>query len=303
MQTPWGEMEVCDAHMHLFSRAFYRSMAGGSEPDALAEKLGWEIPGGGAAELAARWVQELDRHGLKRAVLIASVPGDEDSVAEAVRAFPGRLIGYFMLNPAAADAAERAARAVAQLGLRGICLFPAMHQFSVQDPRLRPIYELAKQDPGAVVFVHMGMLTVGIRKRLGLPSLFDMRFSNPVELHRAAAEFPGVNFVIPHFGAGYFRETLMLGDLCPNVYIDTSSTNSWIRCNPGIADLKDVFRRALAVFGPRRILFGTDSSYFPRGWHADIFRAQSEALGQIGCSAADAAAIFGGNLERLAGAA
>ena len=34
---------------------------------------------------------------------------------------------------------------------------------------------------------------------------------------------------LPHFGAGYFREALMLADLCPNVYLDTSSSNSWMR--------------------------------------------------------------------------
>ena len=53
----------------------------------------------------------------------------------------------------------------------------------------------------------------------------------------------------------------MLADLCPNVYLDTSSTNSWMRYEA--LDLKTVFRRALAVAGPERLLFGTDSSFFP----------------------------------------
>src|SRR5712692_1284414 len=178
MKTPWGEIDVCDA------------LAAGGDPDALGPRLGWEIPGEDSTELAGRWVEELDRYGLKRSVLIASVPGDEGSVADAVRAYPHRLIGYFMLNPTADDAAERARRAIEKLGLRGICLFPAMHKFSVQDERLRPIYELASGRPGTVVFVHMGVLSVGVRKKLGLASLFDMRFSNPIELHRVALEFP-----------------------------------------------------------------------------------------------------------------
>ncbi len=302
MKTPWGEIEVCDAHAHLFSRPFFRALAAGGDPDALGPRLGWEIPGEDATELAGRWVAELDRYGPKRSVLIASVPGDEGSVADAVRAYPHRLIGYFMLNPMAEDAAERARRAIEKLGLRGICLFPAMHKFSVQDDRLRPIYELASGRPGTVVFVHMGVLSVGVRKKLGLPSPFDMRFSNPIELHRVALEFPRVNFVIPHFGAGYFRETLMVGDLCPNVHVDTSSSNSWIRYVPGIGDLKEVFRRALDVFGSQRLLFGTDSSFFPRGWNAEIFESQMKVLEDLGCAAETPAAVFGGNLERLVGA-
>ncbi len=33
--------------------------------------------------------------------------------------------------------------------------------------------------PGAVVYVHCGMLSVGFRRKLGLHSPFDMRYSNP----------------------------------------------------------------------------------------------------------------------------
>jgi len=73
---------------------------------------------------------------------------------------------------------------------------------------------------------------------------------------------PQVNFVIPHFGAGYLKEALMVASQCSNVYLDTSSSNSWMRYS-GV-DLKEVFGRALAAAGPQRLLFGTDSSYFPR---------------------------------------
>jgi predicted TIM-barrel fold metal-dependent hydrolase len=126
-----------------------------------------------------------------------------------------------------------------------------------------------------------------------------MRFSNPLDLHAAALEFPGVNFVVPHFGAGFFREALMLCGLCPNVYLDTSSTNSWVRYQPEGVDLAAVFRRALEVVGPNRLLFGSDSSFFPRGWHSAIFQTQAEVLAKLGLGASDAQLIFGGNLRRL----
>ena len=41
-------------------------------------------------------------------------------------------------------------------------------------------------------------------------------------------------FIVPHFGGGYFHETLMLGHQAKNVYVDTSSSNSWIRLVPGL---------------------------------------------------------------------
>ena len=72
-----------------------------------------------------------------------------------------------------------------------------------------------------------------------------------------------------------------------------------MRCHLPEVTLADVFRRALDVVGPKRLLFGTDSSFFPRGWHSAIFEEQCRVLKQLGSSKADAAAILGGNLEQL----
>jgi len=63
--------------------------------------------------------------------------------------------------------------------------------------------------------------------------------------------------------------------------------------------LADVFRRTLDVVGPGRILFGSDSSWFPRGWVRQVFDTQVQALTEAGASAEMARAIFGGNLREL----
>ena len=305
METIWGDVTVRDAHAHLFSRNFFRILASqkpglpADNPEqALVKQLAWDLPPEDTTELAARWVQELDNHGVEQIALMASLPGDEQSAADAVRAFPDRIEGYFMLNPLAPDAVERSRDAVEKLGLKGICLFPAMHRFSVQAEALDPIYELAAGRK-IVVFVHMGVLTVGVRKKLGLPSRFDMSFSNPIDLHRVALEHPAVNFVIPHFGAGYFREVLMLGDLAPNVYLDTSSSNSWVKYLTPEMNLTDVFRRTLEIYGAQRLLFGSDSSFFPRGWNTAVIEVQLKILEELRVSAEEAGAILGGNLHRL----
>lgn len=67
---------------------------------------------------------------------------------------------------------------------------------------------------------------------------------------------------MPHFGAGYFREALMVASLCPNVYLDTSSSNSWRKFLVPQPGVDEVFGRALEVLGQTRLLFGTDSSVF-----------------------------------------
>lgn len=295
MQTAWGNISVRDAHVHFFSHQFFRLLTNGRAVAEVAEQLQWQAPPEEPELLADQWIAELDKHGVEAAALISSIPGDEDSVARAVARHPGRLYGQFMLNPLAPDAPARLEAGLAA-GLRTVCLFPAMHRYSAADERLEMVWERAA---GHNVFVHCGLLSIGIRKKLGLPSQFDMRYSNPLDLHNAALRHPSVRFVVPHFGAGFFREALMLGELCPNVYLDTSSSNSWTKFAGLPLDLEFVFRRALEVMGPRRLLFGTDSSFFPRGWVQSVFSQQCELLSNIGISPADAAAILGDNLLRL----
>jgi uncharacterized protein len=294
--SPWGPLAVADAHVHFFSHRFFSTLAGQASMtiEAAGTQLGWQLPPPEPETLAASWVHELDRQGVLASVLIASIPGDEGSVIAAARAFPERFFAYAMVNPRALTSGLPAAFT----DVRAACLFPAMHGYSIQDECAKPVFEWAQANRRAV-FVHCGVLSVGVRKKLGLPSPFDMRYSNPVDLHGVALRYPDVPIVVPHFGAGYFREALMLADQCANVYLDTSSSNQWMRYQSGHVTLREVFRHALDVVGPKRLLFGTDSSFFPRGWHHSIFEDQARALYEIGTSEADAKAIFGENLLRI----
>ena len=277
--------EIADSHVHFFSPAFFRSLAEQRKVLEVNSLLGWDLPDSSEG-LADRWVGEMDRNSVAQAMLIATIPGDTPSVEAAVARHPGRFGAVSMVNPLAPNAADNVPK--------GIFLFPAMHRYSLHDERARAIIAKAR-----VVYVHCGVLSVGFRKKLGLPSPFDMRFSNPIDLHAIALEFPQVRFVIPHFGAGYFREALMVAGLCPNVYLDTSSSNSWLRYQPCNLTLADVFRRALDVAGPKRILFGSDSSWFPRGWVGAIRETQEKSLAEIGVDPETEQAIFGGNLRSL----
>src|SRR5688572_6591667 len=135
-----------DSHCHFFSTEFFATLSrqrsgqpppppdhfdpGATEHPSeslareLCDELQWEAPGS-AYTLADRWLRELDAHGVQRAALIASVPSDETSVAAAVAKHPSRFVGFFMLDPATGDPVARVRRALGELGLRGICLFPA----------------------------------------------------------------------------------------------------------------------------------------------------------------------------------
>src|SRR4026208_800667 len=185
MQTPWGELEVSDAHAHFFSPGFFSARAkqkfaqAGQQPAesaaGIAALLGWEPAPQDPEELGRRWTAELDRCGVRRAARIASVPGDEQSVAAAVRSYPQRFYGYFMVNPVAPDASAHVQAALAGGGLHCVCLFPAMHGYAMHDERVKPVLDAAAAFPRTAVFVHCGVLTVGGGGEVGRASAFAVR--------------------------------------------------------------------------------------------------------------------------------
>jgi len=158
---------INDAHCHFFSNRFFAALSAQrgrsqSVPD-LCRELGWEPPDSPEG-LAARWIKELDAQSVGRATLMASIPGDEESVAAAIRSYPSRFVGFFMLDPSKEDAPERARRGLTELGMRTVCLFPAMHHVSLYDDRVTRIVETVAQVPGAAIFIHCGALSVGARQ-------------------------------------------------------------------------------------------------------------------------------------------
>lgn len=296
---------LVDAHAHLFTHAFFQAIVAqagprlppGRELQALQERTGIELPGEALEPLARRWVGEMDRHGVQRMVLMASIPGDHASATAAARLHPDRIIPYAMFHPLSEGAGDRL-RAAAGDGLRGVCLFPAMQHFHVDHDDVVEFVRIAGELK-LVVFVHFGLLRLGIRDALGLPSPFDLRYSNPISLCRAAQAFPETAFVVPHLGAGFFREALLLASQCPNVHLDTSSSNSWVKTQPGRPSVADALAQALDVLGSRRLLFGSDSNVFPRGFRQEVLDAQRTIFRDLGVPVQEQAEIFGGNLTRL----
>jgi len=306
-----ASLHVCDAHTHFFSRQFFDLLSGqaaqarglsgvGAEgilPGVL-EQTGIELPDPSPRKHAERWLSELDRHGVDKAVTFASLPAEAEAVREACESSGGRLIPFLLVDPTSAAGIDTGRRALAEKGFRGILLFPAMQKFDPADASLTPLYDEAAARRAPVI-VHCGILAIKLRDLLGLRPSYDLRYANPLAVIAAAERHRETTFVIPHFGGGFLREALIAGAQSPNIFVDTSSSNSWTPVEG--TTLEEVFRRALGVFGPRRILFGTDSSTFPRGWRAEILTEQRRIIAAMGLDEADEARIFGGNLLELLG--
>lgn len=124
---------------------------------------------------------------------------------------------------------------------------------------------------------------------------------SPLSIYNVAHSFPEIPIIVPHFGCGYFKELLHLCWSCPNVYIDTSGSNQWMKWMPYELTLEGLFRKSYETVGPDRIIFGTDSSWFPRGFSIRYLQDQYRACSWIGLKKDEMQKIFGGNAAKFLG--
>jgi predicted TIM-barrel fold metal-dependent hydrolase len=244
------------------------------------------------AEQADRWVADLDAKGVERVNFVTG--GGNETLAGIVALHPDRFTGFAHHDLFEEDAAGKLERGVKELGLRGYKLIASGMTRPVDDKAGYPLWEMAEK-LRIPVLIHFGVLGGG-----GGPAR-DLRNMDPLTLWEVAASFPTLNFVIPHFGACYLRELLQLCWSCPNVMIDTSGSNQWMRWMPYRLTMEDLFRKAIETVGPDRIVFGTDSSYFPRGFAAEYLREQVMTCRSIGLDQGTVEKIFYGNAARLLG--
>ena len=301
-----GLFKIFDAHVHFYSNSFFKFLVKqkpnrtdiNTELRSLAAKGHIEIPGEDAVQLAKRWIDIIDKWKLERLMLFGSMPGDEEAVVKAVQAFPTRFSGMFTIDPNSNVLMENATKRMKEDKLKGVLLYPSLYQINVNDEWLYPLYNLVQECKG-IVFTQFGKLIMRPREYASMPIVTNEEFSNPKDLIPVAKKFAGIKFVIPNFGAGKFAETLEVGKECPNVYVDTAGSNSWINEHPEKPDMRRVFQKFLEVFTASRILFGSDSGMLPRGYRYDIVDNQLKLVQEMRIQMADIKKIFYENMASL----
>jgi predicted TIM-barrel fold metal-dependent hydrolase len=299
-------MGLVDFHTHWFSRTYFETLAAQSplqgsvaeKLEAVAKQAGFELPPTDHGAHAARWLAELERHQVDHIVAFGSVPEETPVVAAAAAASKGRVSAMALVNPLVEGVPRKVDELLAKGAIKGVLCFPALHRYAIDGDKARELWSVLDAH-AAIAYVHCGLFVVKVRDLLGLPRTHDVALANPLHLVAAANAAPRCTFVVPHFGAGFLRETLMAGMQCGNIVVDTSSSNGWMATACPPLDLVSVYRSTLACFGARRILFGSDSNVFPAGWRADRAAEHRAALQAAGASDADAEAIFSANARRL----
>ena len=259
---------VLDFHAH-FVVPGQRGRVPGPDPDRLTysqRQYGWmlkawdfpppeaEVPE--PEENLRRWVAELDRKAIEGIVFLTG-PGGA-FMGEAQRRYPDRVFAFSHVSPDDPDAVRLLREDLDANGLVGFKTFGPRFEHPLDDRRYWPVWEMLAERRRPVL-IHYGVLGGGGG------TVFHPRMS-PLTIAPVAQAFPELPIVVPHFGAGYWGDLLQLAWACENVIVDTSGSNQWMRWMPYPLTLGDLLRKAYETVGPGRIIFGSDSQYFPRGF-------------------------------------
>ena len=290
--------QIYDSHCHYFGYSTMERFAeqrGYATVDELAKNwnfkgMSMDIPPKDPSKLAELWANELEAKGCDKAVLFPEF-NKIDEMIVAVEEYPDLFIPYIMLNPVEENVnpMDILETAYSKVGIKGFKLYPPSHYYHAYDDRIIPYYEFAQDHDLAITF-HFG-ISVG--------QTADIRFMNPADLSPIARDFSRINFLLAHFATGYLKELLFLMYHVDNVYAESSSSNAWMKYMPYEINLHQVFQRILNVKGYQKIVFGTDSSFMPRGWRRSIYETQLSVTNHLGLSQEAIDGIFWKNLERL----
>ncbi len=225
-------------------------------------------------------------------------------VGETVRSRPGQLTGYVYANPFSADDVTRAREWLRQEEFTGLIVNSSVRGEFLDDERTDDFFAMAEESgvpvllhPPAVPVAADAMKKVGAIEHVVRPCDITMGVA-AILLAGRLQRFPGLKLIAPNAGGALslLREKLDMAQKRDNVegppiseqlrliYVDTAT--------PSLPAL----RAALEVFGPDRLLFGTDSP--PLATPLDAALAMVETLG---LSDVDKAKVLGGNATALFG--
>jgi predicted TIM-barrel fold metal-dependent hydrolase len=225
-------------------------------------------------------------------------------VAETVREKAGALTGYVYANPFAADDVARAAQWLREREFTGLIVNSSVRGEFLDDARTDDFFAMAAET-GAPVLLHPpavpvaadAMKAVGAIEHVVRPCDITMGVA-AILLAGRLQRFPGLKLVAPNAGGALalLREKLdmaqrrdqvegpPISEQLRQIYVDTAT--------PSLPAL----RAALEVFGPDRMLFGTDSPPL-----ATPLDAALAAVDELGLSDVDRAKVLGGNAASLFG--
>jgi len=218
-----------------------------------------------------------------------------DYIAALVKQHPDKLIGFGSVNPnykGPKAAVKELERAICDLKLTGLKLYPTYQHWSPDDRNLAfPIFEKA-QELGIPVTVHMAGSTV---------TSAPMKYSKPMLLDDVGNEFRNLKLIIAHMGLPWVDEAKYLLTKHANFYGDLSYFN-------GCIDRENLYRFLLGCkpyFVPlEKLFFGSDYPAYDHKALVNMLKTvncEAERLGTAKISQKEIEGILGDNFARFMG--
>ncbi|MCS6816512.1 MAG: amidohydrolase family protein [Blastocatellia bacterium] len=252
-----------DMHVHLPTASFLEGAIGPYR--AAAERFFRTSVPVREMDDVARYYEDLDIIGVLLAwdaeTATGLPPVTNQEVAEIVRRYPGRFIGFASVDPwKGRRALEEVERAITELGLKGVKFHPSLQAFYPHDARFYPLYEKIAA-LGVPTIFHTGTSGLGA----GLPGGGGIKldYARPIYLDTVAADFPELIIIGAHTGWPWHEELLAIIGHKPNVYMDLSGWSPRYIA----ATVLEAARKRLSA----KMLFGSDYPFItPERWLADF---------------------------------
>lgn len=183
-------------------------------------------------------VAEMDRLGIDMAALSSSLAlraefqRGNDEVAEAIRRYPERFVGYCHVSGGYPDLMiPELERCFAMEGFRGVKVYQVGCPYD--SPLFDPVWEFAREHNAPVLAHTWGGDLTGLDK--------------------AAERSPGVRFLAAHAGSAFAYEPyIQAADRCPNFYPDLTYSR----------EHTNMIEHFVERLGAERIVWGTDVPTF-----------------------------------------
>jgi predicted TIM-barrel fold metal-dependent hydrolase len=209
---------IIDAHTHLylrdmlpdafwqrFEQNYYRSFSG-LPKDSTYKNFIEPMLNATPEDL----IKDMDSAGIDRSITFfldwgLSVHGEakisiekaNEFVADAVKRYPDRLVGFVAVDPRRPDALNIVKQGI-DSGLSGIKLHPPAGWYP-DSPEAYEIYRFAEKE-GLPVLTHSGGIGSGLRAK----------FAQPINFDGVLGDFPGMNLCLAHLGMGAGQDEIIL---------------------------------------------------------------------------------------------
>ncbi|MCL1880068.1 MAG: amidohydrolase [Actinomycetia bacterium] len=225
---------IVDAHSHIY-------------PDPIAQKAAANVGEFYGVEMASdgrvsSYLKQREAAGIRYSIAysVALKPDNvvriNDFIAKAAATDP-TLIGFAAMHQDCESLAAEVERCIA-MGLKGFKIHPDSQRVNVDDPRLMRLYELI--EGRLPITVHAG----------------DYRYdySHPRRIREVLHAFPQLTMNAAHFGGWSIYDLAVEYLEDERCFMDLSSAAVWLG--------RRRTRELIELYGPERILFGSDSPMF-----------------------------------------